>query len=106
MDTSGSWKPLPGTVTGGCGNALVHRTTGSGDGANWVFHLGVGKTCTFQIDIPDANAVTADNVTYQAWDTLPGQHSDPHRIGGNVRADQRANRGRAITIAFGPAFSD
>ncbi|GLY88259.1 serine/threonine-protein kinase [Actinoallomurus iriomotensis] len=102
MDTSGSWKPLAGSGTGGCGDALIHRTTNSGDGANWVFYPGAGKTCAFRIDIPDSDVITATNVIYQAWDTLPGKHDPEHRIGGNVRTDQRANRGRAMTLSFGP----
>ncbi|GLY79575.1 serine/threonine-protein kinase [Actinoallomurus iriomotensis] len=102
MDTSGSWEPLAGSGTGGCGDALIHRTTDSGDGANWAFYPGVGKTCTFRIDIPASDVITATNVIYQAWDTLPGKHTPEHRIGGNVRTDQRANRGRAMTLSFGP----
>jgi hypothetical protein len=102
IDTTGSWTPLAGSATDGCGEALIHRTSDNGDGANWIFNPGVGKTCTFHINIPDSKVVTADNVTYQAWDTRPGEHSKEHRIGGNVREDQKANRGRAITIAFGP----
>ncbi|WP_433179625.1 helix-turn-helix domain-containing protein [Actinoallomurus sp. CA-150999] len=102
IDTTGSWTPLPGSATGGCGEALTHRTTDNSDGANWVFYPGVGKTCTFKIYIPNSTAITARNVTYQAWDTLPGKHFDPNRIGGNVRADQFANRGGAITLTFGP----
>ncbi|WP_345434239.1 hypothetical protein [Actinoallomurus vinaceus] len=102
IDTTGSWTPLPGSATGGCGEALIHRTTDNGDGANWVFYPGVGKTCTFKIYIPNSNAITARNVTYQAWDTLPGKHYDSNRIGGNVRTDQFANRGRSITLTFGP----
>ncbi|MDN3354328.1 serine/threonine-protein kinase [Actinomadura sp. DC4] len=102
IDTTGSWDPLAGTATAGCGDALIHRTTDSSDGANWVFNPGAGRTCTFRIDVPDSRRITADNVTYQAWDTLPGKHYDSHRIGGNVRGDQRTNRGRAITITFGP----
>ncbi|WP_345465508.1 serine/threonine-protein kinase [Actinoallomurus oryzae] len=101
MDTTGSWNPLAGSGTAGCGDALIHRTTGSGDGANWIFYPGVGKTCTFRIDVPASDVVTASNVIYQAWDTIPGKHTDEHRIGGNIRTDQRANRGRAITITFG-----
>jgi hypothetical protein len=102
MDTSGSWKPLAGTGTGGCGDALIHRTTDSGDGANWFFYPGVDKTCTFRIDVPDSDVITATNVIYQAWDTIPGEHTNEHRIGGNVRTDQQANRGRAMTLTFGP----
>ncbi|WP_345354907.1 serine/threonine-protein kinase [Actinoallomurus liliacearum] len=102
MDTSGSWTPLAGTGTGGCGNALIHRTTDSSDGANWVFHPGVGKTCVFRVDIPNSSVVDASIVTYQAWDTIPGKHTDGHRIGGNVRANQSANRGKALTVTFGP----
>ncbi|MEV0406778.1 hypothetical protein [Actinoallomurus sp. NPDC050550] len=102
IDTTGSWTPLPGSATGNCGEALTHRTTDNSNGANWVFKPGVGKTCTFKIYIPNSTAITARNVTYQAWDTLPGKHFPQNRIGGNVRADQFANRGGAITITFGP----
>ena len=105
LDTSGSWTSLAGSATAGCGDALLHRTTESGAGANWVFFPGAGKTCAFRIDVPDSDAVTAGNVIYQAWDTLPGEHTPVHRSGGNVRADQRANRGRAIAITFGPTRS-
>ncbi|MBP2708597.1 hypothetical protein JOL79_32985 [Microbispora sp. RL4-1S] len=102
LNTSGSWRPLPGGSTGNCGAALIHKTTDSGDGANWVFHPGAGKTCTFGIHIPNSNVITARNATYQAWDTLPGEHFDEHRIGANVSVNQRANRGGTITIEFGP----
>ncbi|GAA0369107.1 serine/threonine protein kinase [Actinoallomurus spadix] len=105
MDTSGSWTALAGTATGSCGNALTHRTSDNAAGANWVFHPGAGRTCAFRIDLPNSTAVDANAVTYQAWDTLPGKHTDEHRIGGNVRADQLASRGKAITLTFGPTKS-
>jgi serine/threonine protein kinase len=105
MDTTGSWTPLPGSATAGCGNALIHRTSDSSDGANWIFSPGVGKTCTFQIFIPNSSAVTASRVTYQAWATIPGQHDGANRIGANVQANQQAHRGGTVTIKFGPTKS-
>lgn len=102
MDTSGSWVPLPGSATGRCGAALIHRTNDSGAGANWVFYPGAGKTCTFAIDVPDSSAVTARTATYQAWETVPGQHHDDDRIGDNLQANQQAGRGKSITLTFGP----
>ena len=102
MDTSGSWQTLDGSASAGCGEALVHEATDSGDGANWIFHPGVGRSCTFRIHIPDSAVVTARNVTYQAWDTQPGDHRDANRIGRNAYADQHANRGGVITLTFGP----
>jgi transcriptional regulator with XRE-family HTH domain len=102
LDTSGSWTTLDGHASAGCSQPLIHQATDSGDGANWIFHPGVGKTCMFRVHIPNSNVVTARNVTYQAWDTQPGEHHDIDRIGDNVHADQQANRGGTITVTFGP----
>lgn len=103
LDTSGDWRPLAGGATDpDCGQPLIHVATDSGDGANWIFHPGAGKSCQFRIFIPQSTAVTATNVTYQAWDTQPGEHHDIDRIGDNVHADQRASRGGIITETFGP----
>jgi transcriptional regulator with XRE-family HTH domain len=102
LDTSGSWTTLAGSATAGCTQALIHEATDSGDGANWIFNPGVGKTCMFRVHIPNSAIVTAKNVTYQAWDSQPGEHHDVDRIGDNVPANQQANRGGTITVTFGP----
>jgi hypothetical protein len=76
--------------------------------AIWDFYPGVNATCTFSIYIPKSSAVTDDNVTYQAWATIPGQHKDQDRIDGNQTVDQgeAARQGGVITITFGPTKTD
>lgn len=81
---------------------MIHVTVDKDGAANWVFTPGVGATCTFQIYIPDSVRITANGVTYQAWETLPGNHTDVHRIETNVPENQKAHRGGMITITFGP----
>lgn len=103
LDTSGDWRTLDnGPTVPGCGQPLIHVATDSAAGANWIFHPGVGKSCSFRVFIPQSTVVTATNVTYQAWDSQPGEHHDIDRIGDNVHADQRDNRGGTITVTFGP----
>lgn len=104
---SGGWASLPGSATGGCGNALTHQTTGQAAGANWDFAPGVGATCTFQIYIPRSNEITTTDAIYQAWDTLTGQHTDGHRISpdSDQTENQEGNRGGVITLQFGPTKS-